>query len=99
MCCAMVDHNIPPELYALFLSSLEKAMERIQASCAEGDLETLSFHAHAIRGTCGAYGHEDLSVLAGLVEDLADAGKAAEVRGAVTNFYNSAQAALDASVS
>ena len=97
MCCAMVDHDIPPELYTLFLSSLEKSLQRIRESDAGGDLESLSFHAHAIRGTCGAYGHEELSVQAGLIEDLADAGSASEAHEAVTRFCHSAQAVMDAS--
>ena len=95
----MVELDIPPQLYALFLSSLESSLERIEESLAGSDLEGVSFHAHAIRGTCGAYGHEDLSVKAGVIEDLADAGDAVGVHGAVATFSQDARAVLDASKS
>ena len=52
----MVELDIPPQLYALFLSSLESSLERIEESLAGSDLEGVSFQAHpsgpVIKGVC-----------------------------------------------
>jgi len=94
----MFDNDtIPPQLYALFLRSLETAVKRIEECREQGDLESLSFHAHAIRGTCGAYGHDDLAALAGKIEDLADAGAGDRIGPEVDRFSACARPLLEAS--
>jgi HPt (histidine-containing phosphotransfer) domain-containing protein len=88
--------DLPASLYPLFLSSLEIAVQRLEESRARDDLEELGFHAHAIRGTCGAYGHEDLGEIAGVIETLADAGRREGIDEAIHRFCEEARGLLKA---
>ena len=91
----MGSEDLPPELVAIFLTSLGKAAARLESAMAERDLEDVSFQAHAMRGTCAAYGHAELSRQAGAVEDAADTAQLEVTEAALAIFLASARQLLN----
>lgn len=62
-----------PEMAALaemFLEQLEVRIRELREACRRGDLETVRFGTHQLRGAAGGYGFPEIGRAAGEIEDL-----------------------------
>jgi len=62
-----------PEMAALaemFLEQLEIRIRELRDACRRGDLDTIRFGTHQLRGAAGGYGFPEIGLAAGEIEDL-----------------------------
>ncbi|MDA0975108.1 MAG: Hpt domain-containing protein [Planctomycetota bacterium] len=62
-----------PEMAALaemFLQQLEVRIQELREACRRGDLDTVRFGTHQLRGAAGGYGFPEIGKAAGEIEDL-----------------------------
>jgi HPt (histidine-containing phosphotransfer) domain-containing protein len=91
------DDKVDPELLKSFAEEARRRCDIITAGLETGtrDYETLRAEAHALRGTSAVVGLQRLAELAGLMEsDLAEAGKAGELRSSRAHQISDAAKAL-----
>ncbi|MEP2613492.1 response regulator, partial [Marinobacter alexandrii] len=69
-----VRHDLEDEdierLVPQFLAGLPERRQRMNSACTYGDVETLKFEAHQIKGTAGAMGYPKMTEQAATVEAL-----------------------------
>ncbi len=57
-------------LAEMFLEQLEIRIRELRDACRRGDLDTVRFGTHQLRGAAGGYGFPEISRVAGEIEDL-----------------------------
>jgi HPt (histidine-containing phosphotransfer) domain-containing protein len=83
---------VPEELEPLVPRFLEKRhaeVEVLREAAERGDLETLRSRGHALKGTAGGYGFQELTELGAALETRADEGDlsgASEVVGRIAAY-------------
>ncbi len=66
------------ELIELFVSEVPARIVRIESAVANGNLQELQTVVHQLRGACGSYGFEGLTVLASSLDIALSAGSSLE---------------------
>ncbi len=82
-------------ILARFLAENESAGERIRAASAAGDLETVRWHVHIIRGLSGNIGATALHEAAGRLESTLDKGDPNARQAALRVFNNRLRVILE----
>ncbi len=83
---------VPEELEPLVPRFLEKRhaeIDVLRSAAEQGDLETLRSLGHALKGTAGGYGFDELTDLGAMLETRARAGDragASEVVGRIADY-------------
>jgi len=57
-------------LAEMFLQQLEIRIGELREACRRGDLDTVRFGSHQLRGAAGGYGFPEIGRAAGEIEDL-----------------------------
>lgn len=66
-----------PEMAALaemFLEQLEIRITELRQACHRGDLDSVRFGTHQLRGAAGGYGFPEIGLAAGAIEDMIRSG-------------------------
>jgi len=79
------------QIVSLFLNDAPERAERMKCAVAAGDGAAIERAAHSIRGSCGAFGANDLTNLCREVECLVRDGRVAEAGAQVDTIVREVQ--------